>query len=110
MAIVNCPNCAQRISDRAAVCPNCQFAIGEVAPEVIEKTRIRRRREQIYRLRMASYTALTLFVAGVIWYWFSSNGFQSPPARGPILVMATGALAYFVLRVVTIWVRRQPKP
>lgn len=28
MALVTCPECTQRISDRAATCPNCGFPIG----------------------------------------------------------------------------------
>ena len=28
MALITCPECTQRISDRAATCPNCGFPIG----------------------------------------------------------------------------------
>ena len=41
MALITCPECSKRISDRAVECPHCGFPIGE-RPEHAGRTRARK--------------------------------------------------------------------
>jgi len=62
---------------------------------------LRRRnlRDQIYRLKMASYAALTLLLAAFGWYLAETSGFQYRSPLGPYLSFAVGAGCYAVIRV-----------
>jgi len=102
MAIIACPNCAKKISSRAAICSWCGFELGEVSEQDIEVYRARRLRELRYRLNMASYAIIATFIAAFGWYWWQSSGFLEPPSGGPLVLMAVAAIAYVVVRALQL--------
>lgn len=107
MAIIACPDCGKKISDRAAICSWCGFQLGEVTERDLETYRFRRLREQRYRLNMISYAVISVFVAAFGWYWWDSGGFVQPSSRGPFVLMGVSALAYVVVRGFLIRNRQQ---
>jgi hypothetical protein len=98
MSIIACPECGKKVSSRAAICAHCGFQLGDASEKDLEIFRARQLRDRIYRLNMASYAAITLFLAGFGWYWWVSRGFVEPPTAGPFLLMGVAALAYLVVR------------
>ena len=66
MALINCPFCQQRISNRAVFCSKCSRELtGDLTSE-IRVTQIRKASS----LMTQSFSFLTLFVVGVvIWFW-----------------------------------------
>jgi hypothetical protein len=102
MAIIACPNCAKKISSRAAICSWCGFELGEVSEQDIEVYRARRLRERRYRLNMASYAIIAIFITAFGWYWWQSSGFLEPPTAGPLALMAVAAIAYIVVRALQL--------
>lgn len=98
MAIVNCPNCNNNISSLTLVCPYCDFERGEVAERKIKESRRRKIRDQIYRLKMASYGALSLLLAAFAWYMVDSAGFQQRASVGPYILFTIGAVIYLLIR------------
>ena len=99
MAIINCVKCEKPISSRTVLCPYCGFQSGEVVEEQLKEFRRRKLRDRIYHLKMTSYAALTLLIAAFGWYLHDTQWFQVRSGIGPYLLFATGALAYFVIRV-----------
>ena len=99
MAIVNCPNCDKNISGLTTVCPYCDFEPGEIAERELNESRRRKIRDQIYRLKMASYGALTLLLAAFAWYMTDSAGFEQRASVGPYILFTIGALLYLGIRV-----------
>ena len=99
MAIVNCPNCDKNISGLTTVCPYCDFERGEIAERELNESRRRKIRDQIYRLKMASYGALTLLLAAFAWYMTDSAGFEQRASVGPYILFTIGALLYLGIRV-----------
>ncbi len=107
MAIIACPGCGKRISSISPLCPHCGFERGEVDDEQVSEFRRRQLRERIYRLKMASYVAITLMLAGFGWYWFGGGVFEGQTAtRGPVILVALGAVAYVLVRVLLFNARR----
>lgn len=98
MAIVSCPSCDNNISSLTTVCPYCDFERGEVAEEGLKESRRRIIREQIYRLKMASYGALTLLLLAFAWYMADTAGFQQRASVGPYIMFTVGAAIYLVIR------------
>ena len=99
MSIINCPSCNERISSQAMLCLHCGFKRGEASEDELKEYRRRELRERIYRLKMASYGVLTLFLAAFAWYWMETQGFQYRSSMGPYILLAIGALAYLVIRL-----------
>jgi len=109
MSIIACPECGKKISSRAALCTYCGFQLGEVTEQDIEVFRSRRLREERYRLSMASYAVIAVFLAGFGWYWWASGGFVAPLSHGPLAVMGLAALGYLVVRVMLFRNRQRQK-
>ena len=98
MSIIPCPECGKKISDKAPLCRNCGYQLGEVTEEDMEVFRARKLRDRIYRLNMMSYLVITLFILGFGWYWIDSEGFTTSSSRGPFILMGLMAIAYMVVR------------
>jgi hypothetical protein len=107
MSIIACPGCGKKVSNRAALCPNCGFQLGEVSEDDREIYRARRLRDRIYRLSMLSYAVITVFIAGFGWYWWASRGFTAATHAGPFVVMGVAGLGYLVVRGFLFRARQQ---
>jgi RNA polymerase subunit RPABC4/transcription elongation factor Spt4 len=94
MALMSCPACQKRISSQAKVCSNCKVELGEHTESLVLISHI----EQSNRLMTQSFVFLTLFIAGVVvWFW------GGEPAQG---LTATVAIASFVFGFVGYLVTR----
>ena len=85
------------MSHLSKICPNCG---DDGSPVDIDKALEQQRRQYIgwrYRLRMISYTTVTVLVAGVI-LWWSLNGFLDSPGNLASVLMGIGVTGYFVTR------------
>jgi len=109
MSIIACPDCGKKISSKAALCSWCGFQLGEVTEQDLEVFEARRLRDRIYRLNMASYLAITLFLGGFAWYWWDSAGFVEPASPGPFALMGVAAVAYLAVRALLFRARQQRK-
>lgn len=107
--IVKCANCSKQISSKAAMCPHCGFARGEVSDEELLEFKRRKLRDRIYHLKMASYGVITVFLAAFGWYWWSTSGFQQPSAIGPVSLLAAGSVGYVIIRVLLFLANREMK-
>ncbi len=81
------------------LCLHCGFKRGDVSEDELKEYRRRELREHIYRLKMASYGVLSLFLVAFAWYWKETQGFQYRSTMGPYLLLAMGAAAYLVIRL-----------
>jgi len=109
MALIICPGCRKKISSVTSMCPICGFHRGEMSEEQLLEFRRRQLRDRIYRLKMTSYGVMTLFVGAYGWYWWESSDFQVLPSPGPVAVVALGAVAYLVVRVLMFRARRKQR-
>ena len=99
MAIIACPKCDKNISSHTSLCPYCGFQRGEVAEEQLKEFRRRKLRDRIYHLKMTSYVSLSLLLAAFGWYLTTTSNFQLEVPVGPLILFATGAVSYLVIRI-----------
>ena len=109
MTIVACPECNRKISSQAAICTYCGYQLGEVTETDLAVFRARKLRDRIYRLNMASYAVITVFVAAFGWYWWDSSGFSQASSPGPFILMGLAAVAYLVVRAMLFRSRQVQK-
>ncbi|BDM64167.1 hypothetical protein NFHSH190041_16190 [Shewanella sp. NFH-SH190041] len=95
MALITCPVCGKRISSLATSCSHCQARLdGDLT-----STRRINHIKQSNRLMNQSFVAMTLFIAGmVLWFW------GGEPATGnrallALICFVTGFVGYLFCRV-----------
>jgi hypothetical protein len=95
MALMSCPACQKRISSQSKHCPHCKAELGERTETLAKISHI----EQSNRLMNHSFIFLTLFIAGVVvWFW------GGEPAQGVTAMLAIssfviGFVGYLITRV-----------
>jgi hypothetical protein len=106
MAIINCPNCSKRISDKSTFCAHCELPLGEMSEEDLHRLELRRWRRRVWHAKNVTYLAMTALVVGAIWWWLAEpEGWVLPPPVLPISLIALGGVAYLAGRVWLLWLR-----
>lgn len=103
MSLVTCNACGERMSHLLKVCPHCGH---DGQAETMDAALQLQRRQYLgwrYRLRMMSYTSMTLTVAGII-VWWSQSGLLTRPGSIVSMMIAAGVLGYFITRAGLFWV------
>ncbi|VAW41998.1 hypothetical protein MNBD_GAMMA01-947 [hydrothermal vent metagenome] len=117
MSLINCPACKNRVSDKAAVCPSCNFSFQQNQDE-IERLKVlsyRKYRDKMYKFKMLTFLAVAIAVIGTIpmlWnyakavdYGFNANIINH---WGIYLVIA-GFVMYVVVRILMVIAKRAYK-
>lgn len=110
MAIVNCPKCNKKMSDKAAVCDNCGFVVDGLDPQTLERKRRRRKADLINKLNTQSMLAMLIFVAGIAGvFYFRDETAPDPTWQSQVAVVVTviGFIWYIVNRVRMVAARRK---
>ncbi|MDP4528589.1 zinc ribbon domain-containing protein [Alkalimonas delamerensis] len=107
MAIISCPSCGQKVSDKAPSCPKCGMGIAELDQEKLAAMARDRRLNQSQSLMTQSMIAMILFLAGFFFYW------QLPPYGwqyyAAIAAIGVGFIWYLVNRVRILMLKRKSK-
>ena len=70
MALVDCPSCNKKTSDKAKTCPHCDFKIGDATSEDIERKQSLQRFKKLASIQNQSLLAMLIFVASFgFMYW-----------------------------------------
>ena len=65
MAIIKCPGCGTRISDKAATCNSCGFAIGGQDAESLARRHAIAYADKLNKLISQQMLAMLIFIAGL---------------------------------------------
>lgn len=104
MAIISCPNCNNRISNKQQACPECGFGLkGKDSGLSATEAGSSSRSGSDWLLQAQSYAATLLFIVGFATWWTTSDGLQNPPAQWSIWLLAGGMVWYLVVRGMRVW-------
>jgi hypothetical protein len=106
MALIDCPSCNKKISDKAQSCQHCSFTLGAANAEDINRKQNLNKYLQNQRIQMQSMLAMLLFVAGFgFMYWGGAlpGDMQHNLAVGAAVF---GFVWYIVNRVRLIFIKR----
>jgi hypothetical protein len=106
MALVDCPTCSKKISDKAQNCQYCDFALGTVNVEDIARRQNLNQYLKSQSIQTQSMIAMLLFVTGFgSMYWGDAKpgGLQHSFAIGCALL---GFVWYIINRVRMIILKR----
>ena len=106
MALIDCPSCNKKISDKAQSWQHCGFALGEADAEDIARKLSLNKYLKNQRIQTQSMVAMLLFVAGfgfMYWGGATPGDLQHNLAIGLTIV---GFVWYIVNRVRLILLKR----
>lgn len=99
MAIINCPDCGKKVSDKAASCEHCGFMLSAHDAESLQRKMMMKKSEKLNALIGQQMAAILLFIAGIAatFYDWSPEGWT----RFMPIVAMIGAGAGFIWYVIT---------
>jgi uncharacterized protein YbaR (Trm112 family) len=107
MAIIACPVCKNRVSNKAPECPKCKTPIGSLSADKLAAQHREVRLQKLQSLTNQSMLALVLFLSGfgIMYWWQPENGSYNNYAS--IAAIAIGFSWYVVCRARIIWFKRK---
>ncbi|WP_337840102.1 zinc ribbon domain-containing protein [Rheinheimera sp.] len=107
MAIIACPQCGKKISDKSQSCPHCQLSMTGMTADRIDELNSRKRIDRMQSYINQSMLALVIFLAGfcVLYFWQSEpDSWQLQASQAAI---AVGFLWYIAARAMIIYLKRK---
>ncbi len=106
MALINCPSCKKRISDKAKECSHCHFnlitqttADGDSAEQAASKQKLKRMKQR-YSLQMQAMLGIILFLLGITtWYLMGERGMSKLSHFIELGLMIGGGALYLITRI-----------
>lgn len=97
MAVISCPGCKKKISDKAKSCSHCQLSLAELDEDKIKHLHQVSLLEKSQRLMTHSFIAMLLFCGGFLFlYWQDAQ-----PGTWQYITSITSTVIGFILYLVT---------
>lgn len=109
MAVINCPSCKKKISDKAKACSYCQVELTDLNEEKLLAMNKVSMIEKSQTLMTHSFIAMLLFCGGFLFlYW---NNAQPDSWQYTLALTSTGLgfVLYLVTRVRLIFLKKSQK-
>jgi len=106
MAIINCPSCKERISDKAKTCGHCNFNLesgenseGLTEEQLLSKAKLARMKLR-YSLQMQAMSGIIVFLLGImLWYFVGQRGLDTIANYLQLGLAFAGGIWYLVTRL-----------
>ena len=108
MAIINCPQCAKKISDKSKSCPHCDLALENLSEEKIHSLSKINTLKNNQNMMTYQAIAMLLFLGGVFG-WYNIEDHDSPQYTAAIASTVIGFIWYIINRFIIIWQKRTRK-
>ena len=107
MAVINCPGCKKKTSDKAKECSHCGLSLQEIDSEKIANLNTINRINQAQRLMTYSFVAMLLFCGGFL-FMFWDNVEQGTWQHNLALASTViGFILYIIIRIRLLFFKRQ---
>lgn len=108
MAIVSCPQCTKKISDKQSICPHCDLDMSELSEEKLQSLSRIKNIKSNQSMMTQQAIAMLLFLGGVL-ALYNSEEPQSPQHIAAQASMIVGFLWYIVNRFRMILAKRKKR-
>ena len=106
MALIDCPSCGKKISDKATACSHCNFASGDASVEDVERKLSLQRFYKLQSLQNQSLVAIILFVAGFGFMYWGGTRPGDMQHNAAIFASVIGFIWYVVNRIRILILKR----
>jgi len=102
MAVINCPSCKKKISDKAKMCSHCNTSISEIDQEKLASLQKINRINQAQRLMNYSFIAMLLFCGGFLFMFWDNVTPGTWQHNAAMASTVIGFILYIVIRVMLL--------
>ncbi|MFC3093575.1 zinc ribbon domain-containing protein [Alteromonas sediminis] len=106
MALIDCPSCGKKISDKSESCPHCDFAVKAASADDIVRKQNMQRFKKLSSLQSQSMLAMLMFVLGFGFMYWGGVAPGDMQHNIAILVCVAGFVWYIVNRVRIVIIKR----
>jgi len=107
MAVINCPSCKKKISDKAKSCSHCNVVIAGVDPEQLQNIKQVNNIKLQQSLMTHSFIAMLLFCGGFLFLYWQDAQAGTWQYIAAMTCTFLGFILYIVTRVRLILVKRK---
>lgn len=107
MAVINCPSCKNKISDKAKACSHCKISLEGIDPEQMLAIEAEQRILKKQSLMNHSFIALLLFCGGFLFLFWRDAQPGSWQYISAITSTVLGFIMYLITRVRLILIKRK---
>ncbi|MDP7592330.1 MAG: hypothetical protein QF552_06445 [Litorilituus sp.] len=107
MAVINCPSCRKKISDKAKLCGFCSVDLTELDSEKVASIERINRINKGQRLMNYSFVAMLLFCGGFLFMYWDNVEPGSWQHTLAMLSSAMGFIIYIIIRVKLLFFKRE---
>jgi len=107
MAVINCPSCKKKISDKAKECSHCGLSLNALDSDKIANLNRVSRINQAQRLMNYSFVAMLLFCGGFLFMFWDNvehGTWQHTLAMASTVI---GFILYLIIRVKLLLFKRK---
>lgn len=107
MAVINCPSCKKKISDKAKSCGHCNLELSELDDE--KRTSLSRVNliNKTQRLMNYSFIAMLLFCGGFLFMFWNNVQPGSWQHNAAMVTAFIGFIMYIIIRAMLVFTKRK---
>ncbi|REL27022.1 zinc ribbon domain-containing protein [Thalassotalea euphylliae] len=109
MAVINCPSCSKKISDKSEACSHCGIPLKGVDPDKLASFEREKKIKQQQSLMTHSFIAMLLFCGGFLFLFWQNAQPGSWQYISAMTSTVIGFILYIVTRVRILLVKRKLK-
>lgn len=109
MAVINCPACSKKISDKSKTCTHCGIEVQGADHEKLASIKIEQRIKTQQSLMNQSFIALLLFCSGFLYLFWQNAQPGTVEYIAAITCTIIGFCWYIINRVRILLVKRKAK-
>jgi len=107
MAIVSCPFCGKKVSNKAATCQHCGAGLTDVSPEQLMKVERDRRMAKAQSINNHAMIAIVVFLGSVLYLYYKEPLVETVQWYATYISLGAGALGYMISKVRMVMHKRQ---
>lgn len=109
MAVINCPSCSNKISDKAKTCSHCNIDLTSLDTDKLNTLKIENKIKQSAKLMNHSFIAMLLFCGGFLFLFWQNAQPGSWEYIASMTSTIVGFFLYIITRVRLILLKRSSK-
>ena len=109
MAVINCPSCKKKISDKAKICNHCNLDLSELDADKLASLNRVNLINKTQRLMNYSFIAMLLFCGGFLFMFW--EGVEPGSWQHNVAMVSTviGFIMYIVIRAMLLFTKRKAR-
>jgi len=109
MAVINCPNCRKKISDKAKSCSHCDIELANLDKDKIASMKQIKTINKSQQIMTLSFIGMLLFCGGFLFYYWKNVQPETWQYNLSVGSTVLGFFIYIITRIQLVLLKRSNK-